>query len=45
MQFLSNFRQTWWIRMLEMPNMAGIRSPVVFSGGIIAVFQMENRSN
>ena len=38
MQFLSNFGQTWWIRMLKTPNMAGIRIPIGFSGGIIAVF-------
>ena len=45
MQFLSNFRQSSLIRMLETHNMAQIGCPLGFSGKITAVYQMKKVLN
>ena len=45
MQFLSNFRQSSWIRMLKTHNMAEIGCPLGFSGKIVAVYQVKKVSN
>ena len=44
MQFLSNFRQSSWIRMLKTHNMAQSGCPLGFSGKVTAVYQMKKVS-